>query len=107
MLLTDMGQKHHVVPLALAHWAVPPSTKPTRGDLHDTAEKLYGPSFLPGVDEGEPHRLWPAKKIAVGSTGQRNGSFKGISRRLKAKRFSRPGVKAQCDLIKVMLRVDG
>jgi hypothetical protein len=47
------------------------------------------------------------KKGAVGSTGQRNGSFKGISRRLKAKRFSRPGVKAQCDLIKVMLRVDG
>jgi hypothetical protein len=27
------------------------------------------------------------KKGAVGSTGQRNGSFKGISRRLKAKRF--------------------
>ena len=34
------------------------------------------------------------KKAAVGSTGQRNGSFKGISRRLEAKRFSRPRVEA-------------
>jgi hypothetical protein len=23
-----------------------------------------GPNFFPGVNEGEPHRLWPAKKIA-------------------------------------------
>ena len=52
--------------------------------------------------------LWDIVNIlTVGSTGQRNGSFEGISRGLKAKRFSRPGVKAQCGLIKVMLRVDG
>ena len=46
------GQKHHIFPLPLAHWAVPPSTKPTRGDLHDRAEKLHRPNFFPGVDEG-------------------------------------------------------
>ena len=32
------------------------------------------------------------KKATVGSTGQRNGSFEGISGRLEAKRFSRPCV---------------
>jgi transposase len=47
------------------------------------------------------------KKAAVGSTGQRNGSFKGISWRLKTKCFSGPSVEAQCDLIKVVLRVNG
>ena len=51
MLLTDVGEKYHIISLPLAHWAYPPRTKPTRCDLHDTAEKLYGPSFLPGVDE--------------------------------------------------------
>jgi transposase len=47
------------------------------------------------------------KKAAVGSTGQRNGSFEGISRRLEAKRFSRPRVEPECHLIKFMLSVDG
>ena len=45
------------------------------------------------------------KKATVGSTGQRNGSFEGISRRLKAKRFPRPGVEPQGDLIEVTLGV--
>ena len=47
------------------------------------------------------------KKAAVGSTGQRNGSFKAIGRRLEAKRFPRPRVEAECDLIEVMLSVNG
>lgn len=47
------------------------------------------------------------KKAAVGSTGQRNGSFEGISRRLEAKRLSRPCIEAKGDLIKVMLSIDG
>ena len=47
------------------------------------------------------------KKATVGSTGQRNGSFEGISRRLKAKRFPRPGVEPQGDLIEVTLGVYG
>ena len=47
------------------------------------------------------------KKATVGSTGQRNGSFEGISRRLEAKRFSWPRVEPKGDLIKVMLSVYG
>ena len=65
MLLTDVCQKHHIITLALAHRPLPPSAKPTRCDLHNSAEKLYRPNFFPGVDKGEPHRLWPAKKIAA------------------------------------------
>ena len=37
----------------------------------------------------------------MGSTGQGNGSFEGISRRLQARRFSRPRVEPQGNLIKV------
>ena len=47
------------------------------------------------------------KKATVGSNGQRNGSFEGISRRLEAKRFSRPCIQPEGDLIKVILGVDG
>ena len=43
----------------------------------------------------------------MGSTGQRNGSFKGISRRLEAKRFSRPCIEPEGDLIEVILSVNG
>ena len=46
------------------------------------------------------------KKATVGSTGQRNGSIKGISRRLEAKRFSGPRIEPQGDLIEVSLSVD-
>ncbi|SDJ39402.1 Transposase and inactivated derivatives [Salipiger marinus] len=46
------------------------------------------------------------KKAAVGSTGQRNSSLEGISRRLETKRFPRPCVEAEGGLIKVMLSVD-
>ena len=47
------------------------------------------------------------KKAALGSTGQRNGSFEGISRRLEAKCFSWPCIEAEGDLIEVMLSVNG
>ena len=47
------------------------------------------------------------KKATVGSTGQRNGSFEGISGRLKAKRFSWPRVQPQGNLIEIFLCVDG
>jgi hypothetical protein len=47
------------------------------------------------------------KKAVVSSMGQRNGSIKGISRCLKAKRFSRPCIEPQGNLIKVALRVYG
>ena len=47
------------------------------------------------------------KNWVVGSTGQRNGSFEGISRCLEAARFSRPCIEAEGDLIKVMLGVNG
>jgi len=43
----------------------------------------------------------------VGSTGQRNGSIEGISRRLEAKRFPWPCIEPEGDLIKVMLSVNG
>ena len=62
MLLMNMGPKHHIIALSLAHWTYPPSTEPTRRDLPDTAEKFHGPNFFAAVNEGEPHRLWPAKK---------------------------------------------
>ena len=58
-------------------------------------------------DKPEPHGFWLAKNWVVGSTGQRNGSFEGISRRLEAKRFSRPRVEPQGDLIEVTLGVYG
>ena len=47
------------------------------------------------------------KKATVGSTGHRNGSIKGISWRLEAKRFARPRVEPQGDLIEVTLAVNG
>jgi transposase len=47
------------------------------------------------------------KKAAVGSTGQRNGSFEGISRCLEAKRFPWPRIEPQSNLIEVILGVDG
>ena len=47
------------------------------------------------------------KKAPAGSTGQRDGSFEGISRRLETRRFSRPRVEAQGNLINVALGVDG
>jgi transposase len=47
------------------------------------------------------------KKAVVGSSGQRNGSFEGISRRLEAKRFPGPRIEPKGDLIKVMLSVNG
>ena len=43
----------------------------------------------------------------LGSTGQRNGSFEGISRRLEAKRFSWPRIEPEGNLIKVVLGVNG
>ena len=55
-------QDHHVIALTLAHRANPPSAKATRCDPHNFAEKLNRPNFFPDFDEGEPHRLWPAKK---------------------------------------------
>ena len=48
-----------------------------------------------------------AQYAMVGSTGQRNGSFEGNSRRLEAKRFPRPCVEPQGDLIEIALCVDG
>ena len=47
------------------------------------------------------------KKAVVGSTGQGNGSFEGISRRLQARRFPRPCVEREGDLIEITLGVDG
>ena len=60
-----MSQDHHIVALSLAHWADPPSAETTRRDPHDLAEKFVRPFFFPGVNEGKPHRLCPAKKIAA------------------------------------------
>ena len=62
VLLTDMGQKHHIIALSLAHWTYPPSTEPTRRDLPDTAEKFHGPNFFSGVDARKSSQLWPANK---------------------------------------------
>lgn len=47
------------------------------------------------------------KFLMVGSTGQRNGSFEGIRRRVEAKRFSWPCIEPEGDLIKVMLGISG
>ena len=47
------------------------------------------------------------KKAVVGSTGQGNGSFEGISRRLQARRFLRPRGEPQGNLIEVTLGVYG
>ena len=62
VLLTDMGQQHHIIALSLAHWTYPPSTNPTRRDLPDTAEKFHGPDFFPGVDARKSNQLRPANK---------------------------------------------
>ena len=43
------------------------------------------------------------KKVSVGSIGQRNGSFEGISRRLEAKRFS--GLRRQPNLAVTLARI--
>ena len=60
-----MSQDHHIIALALAHWPYSPGAEAARSYLHNTAEKLNRPFFFPDVDKGEPHRLWPAKKIAA------------------------------------------
>jgi|GEM_PF-2161982 len=57
MLFANMSEKDHIVSLPLAHWAASPRTKPTRCNLHDTAEKLDRPIFFPGINEGKPHPL--------------------------------------------------
>jgi hypothetical protein len=62
MLFTDMSQDHQIIPLSLAHWANPPSTEASRCNPQNLAEKRDRPFFFPGVNEGEPHWLWPAKK---------------------------------------------
>ena len=62
VLLSDMGQKHHIVPLGLAGRSCSPSTKATRGNMQCMAQKLYGPSLLPGVDKGKPRALWPPEE---------------------------------------------
>jgi len=62
MLFTDMSQDHQIIPLSLAHWAKPPSTEASRCNPQNLAEKRNRPFFFPGVNEGEPHRLWSAKK---------------------------------------------
>jgi hypothetical protein len=48
-----------------------------------------------------------AKDSTVGSIDLRNGSYEGISGRLKAKRLSWPCVEPDDDLIEVMLSVNG
>jgi hypothetical protein len=58
-------------------------------------------------NDGIPHRDSLAKYAVVGSTGQRNGSFEDISRRLEAKGFPWPRIELKGDLIEVMLSVDG
>ena len=59
----------------------------------------------------EVARLWAErdilKKAAVGSTGQRNGPFESISRRLEAKRFPRPRDGPQGKLIEITPGVYG
>ena len=66
----------------------------------------------------ENERLWRENRIlreardilkeaTVGSTGQRNGAFEAIGRRLEAKRFLLPRVEPQGDLIQATLGVDG
>ena len=62
VLLTYMGQNHHVITLTLAHWTYLPSTKATRCDLHNPAQKLHWPNFFPSFDESKSHRFWLAKK---------------------------------------------
>lgn len=78
------------------------STEPASSQTSNVAPKpsaLYLPPY--------PTQRLFLRKAVVGSTGHRNGSFEGISRRLEAKRFSRPCVEPEGDLIKVMLSVDG
>lgn len=59
------------------------------------------------ADKRVLHFAFCAKYAAVGSTGQRNGSIKGISWRLEAKRFPRPRIEPEGNLIEVALSVYG
>ena len=58
-------------------------------------------------DKFGPPGFWLAKNWVMGSTGQRNGSIKCISGRLKAQRFSGPRFEPQGNLIEVSWGVDG
>jgi hypothetical protein len=102
-----VGQNDHVRTLPAAGWTAAESPQPTRADVHHPAKVLAPERPTVFFDEPEPHGFWLAKNWVVGSTGQRNGSFEGISRRLKAKRFSWPRVQPQGNLIEIFLGVDG
>ena len=75
--------------------------------LHEDRELALENERLPRENRILKEERDILKKATVGSTGQRNGSFEGISRRLEAKRFSRHRVEPQGDLIEVTLGVYG
>ena len=101
-----MGQNDHIRALPAAGWAAAKGPQPTRTDVHHLTQPVRWKRPTMFFDKPEPHGFWLAKNWVVGSTGQRNGSIKGISRRLEAKRFSGPRIEPQGDLIEVSLSVD-
>ena len=106
-LFLDMCQNHHVHVLPAAGRAAAHGPQPVRADVHHLTETLGWKRPTMFFDKPEPHGFWLAKYAVVGSTGQRNGSFEGISRRLEAMRFPWPCIEPKGDLIKVMLCVNG
>ena len=106
-LVLDVGQNDHVRALPAAGGAAVKGPQPARTDVHHPAQVLDRECPTVFFDEPEHHGFWLAKNTVVGSTGQRNGSFEGISRRLEAKCFPRFRVKPQGDLVEVTLCVNG
>src|SRR5690606_22410125 len=100
VLFADMRQDHHIVTLSAAHRAVSPRAKSSRGDLHNPAEKFDRPLFFPSVDKGEPHRLWPAKKIAAFFNTSLSSRSRRTSLRRRAFSFSTsscgPDIRSSC-----------
>jgi hypothetical protein len=88
---SEMRKMDHVLPLTATGRLSFPGIEPALADARSLAHPTDGQAGLFAVDQGEPHRLPSlAKNIAVGSTGQRNRSFKDLSRRLEPKSF--PGL---------------
>ena len=86
-LLLDVGQNDHIQALPAAGRAAAYGPQAARADVHHLTQPIRWERPNVFFDEPEPYGFWLAKNWVVGSTGQRNGSFEGISRRLEAKRF--------------------
>ncbi|PWK62642.1 hypothetical protein [Roseicyclus mahoneyensis] len=101
-----MREMVHVLLLAAAGRPFLPGEDPALADPEGPIHLADRKAGLLRIDDAEGHQHPSfAKKAALGSIGQRNGSFEGISRRLEATRLPWPRIEPAC--VKNINRFDG